>query len=186
MEDRYRYRRPRERSRAGIYFARSLELLAIALAYLEKSRLVRFITAKLSMSAVVEVTARFGRNAGHRLSTFLSLIVAEPRLLAVIITGILLIVNLVVWLVGLIQNQQRRRRYSRRTMPPYSQAEAGAYSYSAHMADADAFRMAEPAEPHQADRPSERKSSSTPYNLSGLLFILCLALVSALFFCLGV
>ena len=152
MEDRYRYRRRRERSRAGIYFARSLELLAIALAYLEKSRLVRFITAKLSMSAVVEVTARFGRNAGHRLSTFLSLIVAEPRLLAVIITGILLIVNLVVWLVGLIQNQQRRRRYSRRTMPP----------------------------------PQDDRTSENPGNLSGLLFILCLALVSALFFCLGV
>lgn len=152
MEDRYRYRRPRERSRAGIYFARSLELLAIALAYLEKSRLVRFITAKLSMSAVVEVTARFGRNAGHRLSTFLSLIVAEPRLLAVIITGILLIVNLVVWLVGLIQNQQRRRRYSGRTMPP----------------------------------PQDDRTSEKPGNLSGLLFILCLALVSALFFCLGV
>ena len=142
MEDRRDYHHYRERSRAGVYFARSLELLAIALAYLEKSRLVRFITAKLSMDAVVEVTARFGRSAGHRLSTFLSLIVAEPRLLAVIITGILLVVNLVVWLAGLFKNRRRHGRYSQRSMP--GPAKSGRFS--------------------------------------GLLFILCLAVFSALFF----
>lgn len=151
METRYDHRRPRKRSRAGIYFARSLELIAIALAYLEKSRLVRFVTAKLSMSAVVEVTARFGRDAGHRLSTFLSLIVAEPRLLAVIITGILLIVNLVIWLTGLLQSQSRRSRHRR----------------------AEMTRMAPAPEP---------KAASGPGPLSGLIFILCLAVVSALLF----
>ena len=158
-EDR-RSRSYRERSGAGIYFARSLEIVAIALAYLERSRVVRFITAKLSMDTVVEVTARFGRTAGHRLSTILALFVAEPKLLAVVITGFLIIVNLIMWVVGMLRHPSGHHRRHDRGMP---------------------F----PGTPTAHDAPEELRRSPRPGYLSLPAFILCLAVICGLLYFFG-
>ncbi|MBR2259061.1 MAG: hypothetical protein IJ899_17385 [Blautia sp.] len=87
-------------------FTYSLEVLAVSLSYLERSRIVRFITAKLTLDTVVEVTAHFGRDAGHRLSTVLAMLTAEPYLIAVVLTGIFLVLNF----VGFLSDRSRRKK----------------------------------------------------------------------------
>ena len=87
------------RSHARIVFLRVMELLSIALSFLYRSRIARFITTKISMDIVVEVTAVFGKDAGHRLSTFLALLTAEPALIAVFVTALILVLEMLFWII---------------------------------------------------------------------------------------
>ena len=108
----YRHEEPKHprRSHIRIRFLRVIELLTIVLSFLGSSRIARFLAAKVSLDVVVEVTDRFGAPAGHRLSTLVSLIIAEPKLIAVIVTGIWLSVDLVLWIVWMIRHRRHRRR----------------------------------------------------------------------------
>ena len=95
-----RRRRPRRRrSRTAFIFARLLEITAVVVSFLAGSRIARFLTAKVSMDVLVEVTDRFGPRAGHSLSTLMAAIVAEPRLIAVILIGVFVICHFVAWIV---------------------------------------------------------------------------------------
>ena len=96
------------RRRAKRHYLWALQLLAVGLSYLGRSRIVRFITAKLGLSFVVEVTDRFGAPAGHRISTFISALIAEPRLIALVLAGIFLAIDLIIILV---RSAGRRRHH---------------------------------------------------------------------------
>lgn len=90
------------------HFARNLvltlEALAIVLSVLGRSRIARFLSAKATLGLVVEVTDRFGKAAGHRLSTIIAAIVAEPLIIAYVLAGILVVIDLIVLLI------RKRRR----------------------------------------------------------------------------
>ena len=100
----------RKKSGAALVFLHVMELVTIGLSYLERSRIVRFLAAKLGLDVVVEVTDRFGPAAGHRLSTFVSLLIAEPALIAVLVTAVWILLNLIVFLILGIRRRRRRRR----------------------------------------------------------------------------
>ena len=102
-------RRP-GRSHAKLRFLHIIEILTIVLSFLASSRIARFLAAKISLSVIVEVTDKFGAAAGHRLSTLVSMIIAEPKIIAVIVTGIWLCVDLVLWIVWMIRSRNHRRR----------------------------------------------------------------------------
>ncbi len=85
-----------------------MQIVTVFLSYLGRSRIVRFITAKLGLDVVVEVTARFGAPAGHRLSSFVAALIAEPRLIAVIVAGIFLLIDLIVIIVRAARRRSRR------------------------------------------------------------------------------
>ena len=78
---------------------RVLEVMAIALAFLGHSRIARFLSAKVTMDVLVEVSVRFGAPAGHFLSTIIAAVIAEPLLIAYVVTGIIVGLNLLVFLV---------------------------------------------------------------------------------------
>lgn len=99
----------RKKHHAGRIFRRIMELIAIALSFLGRSRIARFLTAKASMDIVVEVTAVLGRDAGHRLSTFFAFLAAEPALIAVFVTIVVLLVELILWVIGRLRPDRRRR-----------------------------------------------------------------------------
>ena len=104
------HRYQKEKRHAGRIFRRSMELLAIVLSFLARSRIARFLTAKASMDLVVEVTAVLGRDAGHRLSTFFAFLAAEPALIAVFVTAIVLLTELILWVIARLRPDRRRRR----------------------------------------------------------------------------
>ena len=92
------------------------EILAIAVSFLQRSRIARFITAKLGMDTVVEVTRYFGPDAGHGLSTVLAAVIAEPKLIAVLVTVIIVLCNIVIHIVLLLQDRRKlkgRKRFDR-------------------------------------------------------------------------
>ena len=101
------------RARAALIFWRAAEILAIVLSFLGRSRIARFLGTKAVLDFVVEVTAIFGREAGHRLSTFLALLAAEPQLITVTVTSLILLVELIIYIV----RHLRPRRPGHR--PPY-------------------------------------------------------------------
>lgn len=84
-----------------------LEILAVVLSFLGRNAIARFLAAKLGLSVVVEVTSRFGADAGHRLSSFVALIIAEPRLIAVIVTGIIVLLHVIAWIIQLLRGPRR-------------------------------------------------------------------------------
>ena len=90
-----------------------MEVLAIVLSFLESSRIARFLTAKVSMDVVVEVTDKFGTRAGHRMSSILAFIVAEPRIIAVAVTGVILVLELILGIVRLAKAKAGKRRRRR-------------------------------------------------------------------------
>ena len=98
------------KSHAGKVFARILELVVIGISFFERSYIVRFLSAKLSMDVLVEITAHFGPGVGHQVSSLLAAIVAEPRLVAVIATGIILVIELLASLLRLIFRPRRAYR----------------------------------------------------------------------------
>ena len=94
------HRRPGRRSK--YVFWRCLEIVAIAVSFLGRNAIARFLAAKVGLDFTVEVTAAFGRDAGHKVSTIVALIVAEPRLIAVLVAGIFLIIELVFWILRMV------------------------------------------------------------------------------------
>ena len=110
----HRERKRREaqlkKTRGGKIFLRIAELLTIGLSFLASSRIARFITAKLTMDTVVEVTAHFGPAVGHRLATILAAIAAEPLLIAAAVTGIILLLEFIALVIRAI-TRPRYRRY---------------------------------------------------------------------------
>ena len=101
-------RRLRRRTRR--IFLRCVELIAVAVSFLGRNAIARFLAAKAGLDLVVEVTARFGADTGHRLSTIVAAIIAEPRLIAVIVVLFFLIFHLLAWLIRLFFRPRRRRR----------------------------------------------------------------------------
>ena len=95
------------------HFARNtalvLEGLVLVLSVLERSRIARFLSTKVILDFVVEVTDKFGAAAGHRLSTIIAAIVAEPMIIVYIVAGLLTLVNLLVFLFRKPQRRRRRR-----------------------------------------------------------------------------
>lgn len=87
---------------------RVLEILAIFLSFLNCSRIARFLSAKITMDVLVEVTDKFGASAGHFLSTVIAAIVAEPLIIAYVVTGLIVLINLLVMLVRKIRRRRRR------------------------------------------------------------------------------
>ena len=107
MED---ARARRVRSRVRMVFARALEIVLVAISYFQSSYIVRFVTTKLSMDVLVEVSVRFGRDTGHLLSTCLATIATEPRLIAVVVAAVLLVIEFFAWIGRSIGRSRRRRR----------------------------------------------------------------------------
>ena len=112
--DEGRDRRPGRKTRAGRVFVYIVELLAIAISFLGRSQIARFLTAKVGMDVLVEVTDRFGRDAGHRLSTVIAFIVAEPHIIAVVVAGIIVVLEFVFWLFHAIKGRKRHGKRRRR------------------------------------------------------------------------
>ena len=102
-------RAERTKSHVMRAFRHALELVAVGLSYFQSSYIVRFLTAKLSMDVLVEVTARFGANAGHSLSTLLAALVAEPRLIAVGVAAVLLLVELIAGTCRAVSRGRRKK-----------------------------------------------------------------------------
>ena len=65
----------------------------------------RFLSAKITMDVLVEVTDKFGASAGHFLSTVIAAIVAEPLIIAYVVTGLIVLINLLVMLVRKIRRR---------------------------------------------------------------------------------
>ena len=78
---------------------RVLEILAIVLAFLGNSRIARFLSAKVTMDVLVEVSVRFGAPAGHFLSSVIAAVIAEPLIIAYGITGVIVAIHLLVLLI---------------------------------------------------------------------------------------
>ena len=89
----------RRRSAFSRYLVRTLEVLAIVLSFLGRSRIARFLSTKITLDVVVEVTDKFGAAAGHRLSTVIAAIVAEPLIIAYVVTGLIVGINLLAFLL---------------------------------------------------------------------------------------
>lgn len=100
----------KKKSRAALIFLRTVEIIAVVVSFLASSRVARFFTAEATMYIVVEVTDRFGKKAGHWISTVFAAIVAEPRILALVVTGVILAVNVIVWTVRGIRRAIRNSR----------------------------------------------------------------------------
>ncbi len=95
------------------HFARNtalvLEGLVLVLSVLERSRIARFLSTKVILDLVVEVTDKFGAAAGHRLSTGIAAIVAEPMIIVYIVAGLLTVINLLVFLLRKPRRRRKRR-----------------------------------------------------------------------------
>ncbi|MDO5702153.1 MAG: hypothetical protein Q4G47_02215 [Lachnospiraceae bacterium] len=92
----------RNRKKKSVFsktLVRVLEIAAIVLSILARSRIARFLSTKAALSLVVEVTDKFGAPAGHFLSTVIAAIVAEPMIIVYIVTGVIVCVNLFVMAV---------------------------------------------------------------------------------------
>ena len=100
----------RKKSLFARNLVRCLEVLALVLSILGRSRIARFLSTKVTLDVVVEVTDKFGARAGHRLSTFIAAVVAEPMIVAYVVAGVLVVVNL---LVLLVRRGKRKRRQGR-------------------------------------------------------------------------
>lgn len=99
----------RRKIHLGIIFLRVAELVVIGVSLFEGSHIVRFLTAKITMDVVVEITARFGPGVGHQVSAILASIVAEPKLIAVFVTFAILIIEVFIMLIRLLFAHRRHR-----------------------------------------------------------------------------
>ena len=98
------------RTHIGLVFFRIAEILAIVLSILQSSRIARFLSTKAAMDIVVEVTDIFGKTAGHHLSTFFAFLVAEPQIITVIVTAVVLIIELTMLIVRSLRPRRRPHR----------------------------------------------------------------------------
>ena len=105
--------RPRKKSKAGLIFLRVMEVMAIGLSYFQGNAIVRFLTTKVVMDATVEVTARYGKEAGHMVATVLAAVVAEPRLIALGVTILILAANGIALIIRGISEANARRKMRR-------------------------------------------------------------------------
>ena len=111
----------KKRSKAGKIFVRSTEVVAIGGSFLASSRLARFVTAffgsKAEMDIVIAVTERFGAPAARQLSTIFAgingAVAAEPRVIALAVTGVIVVLNMIAFLFRSIGKHRRKRRYLR-------------------------------------------------------------------------
>ena len=103
----------KKKTKAGVIFLRVMEILTIGLSYFSSNAIVRFLTTKVAMDMTVEVTARFGAPAGHRFSSVMAALVAEPRLIAVVVTAVILALNGIVFILRGIADLGRDRRARR-------------------------------------------------------------------------
>ncbi len=101
----------RKKSLFARNLVRVMEVMVVVLSVLGRSRIARFLSTKITLDVVVEVTDKFGAAAGHRLSTFIAAIVAEPMIVAYAVAGFLVIVNLLV----IVLRRVRRKSHHRRT-----------------------------------------------------------------------
>ena len=101
---------PREKRKSVRIFLRVMELVAIAASFLARSSIARFVVAKLSGDVIVEVTARFGRDAGHALTTVMAAIMAKPEIIGFVVTGVILVIDLLVTCCMTVRRRRRRRR----------------------------------------------------------------------------
>lgn len=108
-------------------FLHMLEILAIVLSFLGRNAIARFLAAKLGLSVVVEVTSRFGADAGHRLSSFVALLIAEPRLIAVIVTGIIVLLHMIAWVISRLRHSGRRPHNRRKQLEQHPGREEPVY-----------------------------------------------------------
>ena len=99
----------KKKRKSAVIFLRVMEVLTVGTSFLASSRIARFLTAKITMDVVVEVTDRFGKNVAHALTTTLAMIVAEPRIIAFTVTGVILGLNAIVWSVRGIRRLFRKR-----------------------------------------------------------------------------
>ena len=81
------------------------EIIAVILSFLERSRIARFLTAKVGLDMVVTVTDRFGAPAGRHLSTFIAALIAEPMLIAAFLTVVFILCNIILHIVLLIRRR---------------------------------------------------------------------------------
>ena len=105
-----------KRSRGGTFraiFLHMAEIVAVGLTYLERSRAARFLTAKLGTNLIVDVTDRFGKDAGRTLGTFISALIAEPSLIALVMAVFFVVFNSILFLFRSIHRRSRQRRYQR-------------------------------------------------------------------------
>ena len=85
---------------------RVLEVMAIVLGFLANSRIARFLSAKVTMDVLVEVSVRFGAPTGHFLSTVIAAVIAEPLIIAYGITGVIIAGNLIVFLIKSLRKRK--------------------------------------------------------------------------------
>ena len=97
----------RARTRMKRTFVGTAETVAVGAAFLGSNTIARFLAAKVSLDIVVEVTARFGPQAGHNLSTLLAAVIAEPRLIAAIAAGFFLVVDGLFFIAGKISAKSK-------------------------------------------------------------------------------
>ena len=100
--------RHRETSFSRI-LVRTLEIMAVILSFLGSSRIARFLSAKVTMDVLVEVTDKFGARAGHWLSTVIAAIIAEPLIIAYVVSGVIIFANLLALLIRALKRRHRRK-----------------------------------------------------------------------------
>ena len=103
-----------KKSRAGLIFLRVIELIAIGTSFLSSHFLATYIFEWLDGFILIEVTDRFGREAALKFNTWYAgvkaAIIARPEIIAFVVTGVILGINVIVWLVRLIRMSLRRGR----------------------------------------------------------------------------
>ena len=108
MRDGYTLKSKREKTLFRRKLAWTIEILVVVLAVLARSRIARFLSTKITLDLVVEVTDKLGPEAGHRLSTVIAAIVAEPLIVAYIVAGIFVVVNILAVLFRSIRAGRRK------------------------------------------------------------------------------
>ena len=144
-----------------LVFIHMTELLVIILSFLQSSRLARFMAAKVSMDVIVEVTARFGPDAGHRLSTFMAAIVAEPKIAAVVVTAVIIVCHAVIFLACRLT--RRYRHVSGRKRLPGSDARREALPQEHPRREALPEERVRPDAMTQGGAPAEKVPEGWPF-----------------------
>lgn len=109
MEDHVRGNQTKKKSSFSATLIRVLELMAVILSFLGSSHIARFLSAKVTMDLLVEVTDKFGASAGHTLSTVIAAVIAEPMIIAYVVTGVIIFFNILALMIGKIRNTRIRK-----------------------------------------------------------------------------
>ena len=94
-------RKVKKKSHPVRVFLRVLEVIAICTSFLSSHFMATYIFEWLDGFILIEVTARFGRETALKFNTWYAgvkaSIIARPEIIAVVITGIILVINVFVW-----------------------------------------------------------------------------------------